>query len=373
MKIVLYIILAIVLIVIAIFIKIKVFSSKISEIKIHAGTTESQRIQIIDDWFTHLQKENKFNGVVLIGEEGQAKLAKGYGFTDYKRDKKLNENSSLRLASISKQFTAAGVMLLRQKEKIKFDDLVSKYIVGFPYKNVTIRNLLNQTSGIPDIYLELAERDENEIDLLTNQIAVELIIKENKPADAEPDQEFQYSNTNYIILARIIEIVSELSFEDYMQKEIFIPLGMENTRVWNLRSKESTFENKADDFINDKGQTTELKPTFIDGVAGDGAVFSSALDMLKWDGFWYKSSLLEHSILSEAFKKPMLNNGKRSDYGFGWVLSNSGMWHNGAWQGARTMFIRNTNKKRCFAILDNSSTQYIDPITDQLEAAFKDK
>ena len=368
MKIVLYILLGVVLLVIGFFAWFFLFFYKLPPLNIPQGSTEGEKIELIDTWLSKLQAENKFNGVVLFAKGGKELLAKGYGFADHKKTIPLSENSSLRLASVSKQFTAAGIMLLKEKGVLDYDDFVSAHIEDFPYKDVRIRHLLNQTSGIPDIYMELAEQKQKEIELLTNEIAVDMVIEENRQAVSAPNEQFQYSNTNYIILARLIEILSGLSFEEYMKAELFEPLGMKQTRVWNLMSQESTFEGKAGDLKNFNGKISELKPSYIDGVAGDGAVFCSAKDMLLWDSFWYENPLLSPSNLEEAFKEPVLNNGKTSDYGFGWVLTEKGMWHNGAWLGARTMISRNTQEKSCWVVLDNSSNVFFDKIIEELEA-----
>lgn len=366
MKIVLYIIVGIVILVIVFFTWFFNFYLTVPKIKINTEMSETERIETIDTWFQNLQEADKFNGVVFFSKNGRILLSKAYGFTDYRKNKILTNESSLRLASVSKQFTAAGILGLIEKGKLSLDDDIKISIPDFPYKNITIRNLLNQTSGIPDIYLELAEKNKKDIEILTNQKAIELIIKEQRKVRFKPNEKYQYSNTNYIILARVIEIISELSFEEYMKREIFDPLGMNNTRVWNLLSDELKFPNKADDFNNLKGNVTEMKPSFIDGVAGDGAVFSSANDMLIWDKFWYKNDLISEPVLKEAFKKPKLLNGEKSDYGFGWLLTEDGMWHNGAWLGANTLIIRNTNKKTCTAIFDNSSNLFFGKITQEL-------
>jgi CubicO group peptidase (beta-lactamase class C family) len=367
MEIALYILLGIVILVIGFFTWFFIFFLKVPKLKLAPEVSSTQKIEVIDSWFLTLQKENKFNGVVLYISEGKELLAKGYGYTNHKKELKLTKNSSLRLASLSKQFTAAGIMLLNEQGRINYDDLVLQYINGFPYENVTVRHLLNQVSGVPDIYMKLAETQKGKIPFMTNEKAVSLIINENRKTKIPPNEKFQYSNTNYIILARLIEVISGLSFEDYMQQELFTPLGMVNTRIWNLKSKDKTFKNKTDDFGGFQGNFKALKPTFLDGIAGDGAVFSSAKDMFLWDKFWYENSLLKKEHLIEAFKKPILNNGKKSDYGFGWLITEKGMWHNGAWLGANTIIIRNTEIKNCLVILDNSSNIFFGKIIKELK------
>ncbi len=368
MKVVLYIILGIVLVVIGFFIWFFIFFLQVPELNIPKNSSEKEKIALIDNWLEKLHSERKFNGGILITKDGKPTLKKTYGYTNLKKTERLNNNSSFRLASISKQFTASGIMLLKEKELIDYDDLVSKYISSFPYKNVTIRNLLNQTSGIPDSYSDLAEKAKDEIGTLTNEKAIKLII-ENKPlANFEPNDKYEYSNTNYIILARIIEVVSSQSFENFMKDNIFIPLEMNNTRVWNLISEEKTFKGKTDGFEDLAGEIREIKPTFIDGVAGDGGVFSSLTDFLIWDKFWYENKLISNDNLKEAFKKPTLNNGEKSNYGFGWVIINEDVvMHNGAWLAANTYFVRNTKKKTSFVLLDNSSNLFFDKIIGSIK------
>ena len=367
MKIALYILLGFIVLVGGFFAWFFLVFLKVPGLEITPDMSEAEKIETIDHWFTLLQEKDKFNGVVLWAKEGKALLAKGYGFTNHRKETKLTANSSLRLASVSKQFTAAGIMLLKEKGQLGYEDKVATYLEGFPYENVTIRHLLNQVSGVPDIYMELAEAQKKNIPLLTNEIAVDLLIQEKRPAKAPPNTTYQYSNTNYILLARLIEVISGQSFEAYMKSELFEPLGMNHTRVWNLASQEPTFEHKADDFENFRGKGSELTPTFLDGVAGDGAVFSSVNDFLIWDAFWYGNSLISPSTLQEAFQKPLLADGKKSNYGFGWVITEQGMWHNGAWLGANTMIVRNTEHKTCLVILDNSSNVFFDNILEEMK------
>ena len=160
--------------------------------------------------------------------------------------------------------------------------------------------------------------------------------------------------------------MSGQSFEAYMQEHLFTPLGMKNTRVWNLLSSTSTFPNKTNG-IRKLGKPRPVSVSWLDGVAGDGAVFCSLEDFLIWDQFWYGNDLISADNLSEAFKQPTLVGGERSDYGFGWVLADKVVWHNGAWLAARTIITRNTAKKTCMVFLDNSTNLSFDLIAEELK------
>ena len=367
MKIVLYIVLGLIGLVTLFFVWFFAFFLKVPELKISENATKTERFEQIDHWLTELHTNNKFNGGILFTKDGEVQFAKTYGYTNATKADRLTNDSSFRLASVSKQFTAAGIMLLNEQGKLTYDDLVSKYIVNFPYQNVTIRHLLNHTSGVPDSYMDLAEQFKTEFDVLTNEKAVELIVTHNPVAEYGVNDVYSYSNTNYILLARIIELVSGQSFETFMQENLFNPLDMDNTRVWNLLSKEETFTNKTEGFEDFTGKARAVKPSFIDGVAGDGAVFSSLNDFVIWDKFWTENPLIQTAHMKEAFKTTVLNNGEKSNYGFGWVmLSDDIMMHNGAWLAAKTYFVRNIKNKTAFVVLDNSSNVFLDEIIEQI-------
>jgi len=368
MKLALYIILGIIVVIIGFIVWFFVFFLSVPELNISKSSTQEEKMLLTDEWLERLHSEKKFNGGVLIIREGRPMLAKTYGFTNSSKNEQLNVNSSFRLASTSKQFTASAIMLLNERDSIHYDDLVSQYIPNFPYQEVTIRHLLNQTSGIPGSYIDLAKDAKDKIEILTNEKVLDLII-ENKPkANFKPNDQYEYSNTNYIILARLIELVSGRTFESFMRENIFIPLEMNDTRVWNLISKDKTFKGKTDGFKDFAGEIRDVKPTFIDGVAGDGGVFSSINDFIIWDNFWYGNKLISDKSLEEAFERPTLNNGEKSNYGFGWLIINEDVAvHNGAWLAANTYYIRDRKKQNSFVILDNSSNLFFDKIIKNIK------
>lgn len=347
--------------------------ASIDELAIDQSDSQTEKVEKANQWLQKLQEDNKFNGAVLLIKNDSILLKNAYGYTDFTKKETLTNQSSFRLASVSKQFTGVGIMLLKEQGKLNFDDEVTKFFPNFPYKNVTVRHLLNHTSGVPDIYMDFTEKYKEEIgEALTIRKVADLIIKENAPKDKEPNEAFNYNNTGYVLLAAIIEEVSGQSFENFMQEFLFSKLDMPNTRVWNLVSKDKTFKNKTSSFRNVFDNVTELRPGVIDGVAGDGAVFSSIDDFVVWNQFWNQNKLLSKEIIKEAFKTVTLKDGKESKYGFGWsVLNENAHSHSGSWLGARTMIIRNTELKNCLVILDNSSTMIIDNMIQELVKVLK--
>ncbi|MEP0265816.1 serine hydrolase domain-containing protein [Dokdonia sp.] len=329
--------------------------TSVPDLELTTAISSEDGIASLDQWLSTLASEDSFNGGVLITKEGTPIFKKAYGYTDHLRTTRLSSTSSFRLASVSKQFTAFGIMLLENKGLLDYDAPVTTYIPTFPYKDVTVRHLLNMTSGIPDGYLQLADQHKLTVgNVLSIQEAVSLLCTYPSKA-ALPNSWFNYSNSNYILLAGIIENVSGQSFEVYMQQAIFDPLEMKNARVWNLFSKDKTFPNKTLGFEKQGDVYIPMYPTFIDGVSGDGGIFSSLDDFVIWDQALYNNSLLSQEKLKEAFTTPTLTDGTVSDYGFGWSLGDEVMQHSGGWLAARTFIYRNTKTKTCLVILDNSA------------------
>jgi CubicO group peptidase (beta-lactamase class C family) len=341
------------------------------ELSIPAESTEEHRLAAIEIWLDNVHAAGKLNGGVLVLRDGEPLIMKTMGFADVAAKEAITPQSSFRLASVSKQFTAAGVLVLVAQEKLSLDTPLDTIIPELKFPGVTVRHLLNQTSGIPDVYMDLAQQYRDAFGEHLEVSEVVALLAKHPPQLREPGAAFSYSNTNYVLAAAVIERVSGQSFEAFMQEQLFTPLGMKNTRVWNLVSPEKDFPGKVADLAL-LGGRVEMTPSFIDGVAGDGAVFSSLEDLIIWDRFWYENELVPPELTSQAFVSPKLNDGTTSDYGFGWinVAGNGSAWHNGAWLGARTYVARSPNRGRLFiAVLDNSSTLAIDPIVQQLMVA----
>lgn len=347
--------------------------TNIEKLEISVNETQLNKVAKADKWLSKLQKDNKFNGAVLLIKNDSVILKNTYGYTDFTRKEKLTNQSSFRLASVSKQFTGVGIMLLKEQGKLNFDDPITNFLPNLPYSNVTVRNLLNHVSGIPDVYMDFPKKYKKEIgSALTITKVISLLQKENLPLVNEPNEKYVYNNTGYVLLAGIIEAVSNTSFENFMREELFDKLDMKNTRVWNLVSEKEEFKNKTSSFENILGEVIELKPDILDGVAGDGAVFSSIEDMVIWNSFWNQNSLLSKETIKEAFKTSTLNDNTLHKYGFGWVLLNEYTHkHNGSWLGARTAIIRNTQLKNCIVVLDNSASLNIDSIANELVKVLK--
>lgn len=343
-----------------------VVSRRLDPLRLPPGASEAELIVAVERWLEAQYAKGRFNGGLLVIHEGEVRLSRALGFTDHRASEPLTDHSAFPLASLSKQFTAAAILRLASTQRLHLDDAVAGHLGGFPHQEVTIRHLLNHTSGIPDEYMQLARRHRASLgDVLRIADVVQLVAR-HSPARHVPGTIMQYSNTNYVLLAGIVETVYGASFEQFMSDELFRPLGMRDSRVWTLCSAQRA-PNQVRDFDQVLTTRSAVDPTWLDGVAGDGAVFCSLHDWAIWDAFWYGNPLIDDALLQEAFTCPRLRNGATSSYGFGWVLENGRHWHNGSWHGANTFVARYPERRSCVVVLDNSSNLRLDRIARQIE------
>lgn len=320
----------------------------------------------IKKWLLLLSKKSKFNGIIYF-EEDREIIDLKIGYKSHLKDKLINDNTSFRLASVSKNFTAFGIMLLRKEKKINYDTPLNDVIKNFPSQKVTIRHLLNQTSSITVDYIKLAKKNKYSKNyILSIADATTLICNNTTKENINPLSFYLYNNSNYILLARVIELTSNLSFEEFMYEKVFKELDLQDTFVWNLLSKTDLTKkvNVATGFeAYLKSKPIFIKPNWIDGVAGDGAVFSSLNDLKKWLQIWDGNKLLNKSDLQEAFKRPLLSDGTFSNYGFGWVIGDDFVWHNGKWLANNSLLIKSLKKHKNLIVIDNSTNIRFDKIT----------
>lgn len=325
-----------------------------------------KRVSQLDSVFDKAYREGKFSGNILIAEKGDVIFQRSFGKADHKLNKDLDRESIFELASVSKQFTAMGIMLLVQQGKLKYEDSLRKFFPQLPYHNITVKHLLHHVSGLPDYMAEFA-KGWDETKIATNADMIALLVK-NKPAvEFAPGTKWNYSNTGYALLASIIEKASGKTFHDYLQKNIFNPLDMKRTLVFGRRYEKRNLDNYAFGYIQ-KGKQFVLPDSVpetasmvycLDGIQGDGTVNSTTDDLLKWDRALYTEKLLPKAVLAEAFKPGVLNNGDTTTYGFGWAIGKSKVFgpfvnHTGGWPGYNTLIERHTGTDKTIIILQNN-------------------
>lgn len=322
---------------------------------IQAYSQAGLSVSKLDSVLTYLHKIHQFNGTVLYAEKGKVLYKKAMGVIDINSGKPLTVSSSFNLASVSKQFIAMGILQLYEVGKIGLDDAVIKYIPQWPYNNVTVRQLLTHTSGIPE-YFNLFQQERGTLDTLANDGMIALFAKLKPTPDFEPGTKWTYCNTNYVLLASIIEKTSGKTIHDYLQQNIFAPLGMKDTYVYNVLMPKVP-ANHVLGFEEVNGQQKLADLTNLDGVVGDGNVYSSVEDLFVWEQSLYNSSLVKKETLAQAFTPVKLKDGSRYDYGFGWFVGKEGewYWHTGGWVGFKNIICRDVKQNRTLIILSSGT------------------
>ncbi len=334
------------------------------------GDQVTSKAKLMDDFVTAQSKIFKFNGNVLVAENGEIVFQKSYGYSDFDTKRMLNDSSVFELASISKQFTATGILLLLDKGKLKLTDSLRQFFPELPYHNITIYHMLTHTSGLPD-YMEVVMEKWDKSKVAFNNDVIQILAKEKLPIIFDPGTQWEYSNTAYMILASIIEKVSGQSFKEYMATNVFQPLGMKNTRVYNTRrSLKDTIPNYAYGYIYNDSLMKHILPDndpnqnfviYMDGIQGDGIINSTTGDLLKWD-----RAVKNHTLLAEATQKEMLKGQSLSDtlnqsyYGFGVGISQTDLGnlisHSGGWPGYTTFLARNPDNDQTYIVLSNNNS-----------------
>jgi CubicO group peptidase (beta-lactamase class C family) len=307
---------------------------------------------------------------VLVAEKGKIVFQKSYGYANFEDKRLLNDSSVFELASVSKQFTATGILLLKDRGQLDLTDSLRKYFPELPYSGITIRHMLTHTSGLPDYFWAMIEKwDRSKIAFNNDVIA--FLAKEKMPLLFEPGKKWEYSNTAYMLLASIIEKVSGQTFANFLAQNIFRPLGMTHTRIYNTRrALRDTIANYAYGYVFNDSLKRYLLPdsipdqsfvTYMDGMQGDGTVNSTTGDLLKWDRAVKNHTLLKDETQKEMLKgQAIIDTVKKSMYGYGVFMEKNDFGniisHSGGWPGYATFLARNIEKDQTFIILSNNNS-----------------
>jgi CubicO group peptidase (beta-lactamase class C family) len=304
----------------------------------------------INHFFSYRKSIGRFNGVILFAK-GNTVFKKAYGYANFSHKDSLTTNTSFQLASVSKTVTSTAVLMLKDRGQLELTDSVQKYLAQFPYKGITIEQLLSHRSGLGNYIYWTEKYWKNQDSLMSNNDVLRLM-SEYKPAIYySPNRRYYYNNTNYLLLASIVEKVSGMSFEEFLKENIFTPLKMENSFLLtrsNIESHESA--------TGYKNRRRPYSFFFLDGVHGDKGLYSTVGDLYKFDRALRKGVLLSDSTKADAYT----NRSKyyRKPYGLGWRLDsykgNRIIYHHGWWRGFKTYFIRNIEEDKTIIILSNT-------------------
>jgi CubicO group peptidase (beta-lactamase class C family) len=319
----------------------------------------------IDTLIKVLYDRGQFNGSVLVSLNEKIVYEKAYGRSDFENNVAFSISTPCYLASVSKQFTAVGILILAQKKLIALDDHIDKYFPNFPEgESITIRQLLNHTSGIVN-YEELGIDNPR----LTNKNVYDNLVQ-HQVLQFHPGEKYEYSNSGYVLSAMIIEKASKMSYAWFMKKYVFDPLKLNNTFVYDKSANHQTPVTKAYGKFGNQSDA-------IGSTTGDGAICSTVEDLFKWDKALYTSDLVSQSLLAEAFNPAILNNGVRSPYGLGWMIKNDSstkiVYHTGGSGGYRTYIERDLDHHNAIIILTNIENSPRKEISQAIENILKNK
>ncbi|MGA2532097.1 MAG: serine hydrolase domain-containing protein [Candidatus Aminicenantales bacterium] len=334
---------------------IMIFSLALPMTTMCRATTQASLTEQADALFAGLISNQGPGAAVLVVKDGRAVFERGYGVTDLRAMRRIDGRTNFRLASVTKQFTAAAVMLLVRDGKLHYDDSLTSIFPGFPDygRAITIRHLLNHTSGLPD-YEDLMPPAGPSVPVEEVQIkdaGVLELLERQKAGTFVPGTRWAYSNSGYVVLGLVVEKVSGRPFSEFLHDRVFAPLGMTNTVAYE-RGKNRVAD-RAYGHTGDLGRWSETDQSPTSATLGDGGVYSSLSDLAKWD-----EALRRHTLLSETDMRPALvpvqvpaeppaePDGTPAAYGFGWFLNpwkgHARMWHYGETVGFRTAVERFT-------------------------------
>ncbi|MFT4802553.1 MAG: CubicO group peptidase (beta-lactamase class C family) [Ulvibacter sp.] len=311
--------------------------------------------QAIDSIFTEWNKTDVPGCALGIIREGKLIYAKGYGMANMEYDIPNSASSVFRIGSTSKQFTAASIVLLAEKDKLSLDDNLKSLFPDFPEyaEKITIRHLLNHTSGIRD-YLQISYlKGLGDDDYYTDDNVMKWLINQTD-LNFAPGEEYIYSNSGYWLLGQIVKKVAGMNMSEFAQKEIFEPLGMDNTHFHNDHTQ--IVKNRASGYLPDGNVNYKISMTTLD-IIGDGGIFTTINDIKKWDDAYYESNVLSQEFWNIMTQQGTLNNGEVIDYASGLMISKykglKTVRHGGAFVGFRAELLRFPEQKLSIAIFAN--------------------
>ena len=286
---------------------------------------------------------------LLVVRDGSAVVRRSYGRSNLEDRIAATPETNYRLASVTKQFTAAAILLLSQDGKLSLDDPVKKWLPSLPsaIDSVTITHLLSHTSGIidyEDVMPAGTVKQLHDADVLR-------LLEAHDSVYFKPGTRYSYSNSGYSLLSLIVARASGKSFATFLRERIFLPLGMNHTVAYEEGI--STVSNRAFGYTIKDGVWTRKDQSTTSAVLGDGGIYSSIDDLAKWDAALYDSRLLSDESRRLAFTPHTATDQADVKYGFGWRITGETLWHSGETVGFRNVIVRNPSRRLTVVLLTN--------------------
>ena len=290
---------------------------------------------------------------VLVVQDGKKLVNKGYGLANLKEKSPITPDTVFELASCSKQFTAMAVMMLAERGKLDYGDTLSKFFPKFTPSagRVTVEQLLHHTAGLPD-YMDAWTEATNEIKP-TSHVMLNLLTK--KRLLFQPGSKYDYSNSGYMVLAQIVEKASDKKFPEFVRANIFAPLGMTHSLVFD--ETKPHIVNRAHCYAHVDDNFKDTSDDELNNVYGDGSVRASINDLFLWDQALYTEKLVHAATLEKAFISGKTKDGEETGYGFGWKIDDfhgaKSVSHDGLWLNFNTEILRIPEKHFTAIVLSN--------------------
>jgi CubicO group peptidase (beta-lactamase class C family) len=317
--------------------------------------------QNVDEYINTQMELGRFSGSILIAKDGEILISKGYGLANYELEVYNTPQTKFRIGSVTKQFTSLLIMILQEKGELDVNDPVLKFIPDYPKGDkITIHHLLTHTSGIPDL-LGIDGFEDIKRDPSTPEKTVEFF--KDEPLIFEPGTEYKYSNSNYVLLSNIIELITGKSYEDFVMESIFIPLEMKDT---GIDSHSKLIKNRADGYFP-AGEGIVNAPYLDMSIpTGGGGLYSTVEDMYKWDRALYTDKLVTQKSLKKIFTT------YAEDYCYGWRETEEFGYkcyrHGGGIEGFVAEIDRYTSDDACIIVLSNFVNTPVRAIAKDLTA-----
>lgn len=311
--------------------------------------TNKQIIEKADEYLKAAVKNDRFIGSVLIAKNGAPILNKGYGMANIELNVPNTPKTIFRTASLTKQFTSMAIMQLQERGKLKVSDPICRYLENCPtaWQSITIRHLLTHTSGIPN-YSSLPDWDEKH-SVLPYTAAQFLNLFRELPLQFAPGEKHKYSNSGYFLLGLIVEKTSGKKYTEFVQENIFAPLGMKNTGIENPHI---ILKNRAAGYDWSLGSFANSRYLNMQNSISDGSIYSTTEDLLLWDQALYTEKLVSQKSLDEIFT-PFL-----SEYAYGWRtpkrFNRQTLEHSGSINGFSSFILRCPSERLTVIVLSNS-------------------
>jgi CubicO group peptidase (beta-lactamase class C family) len=314
----------------------------------------------IDSFFQSRYRRGLFNGVALFAKEDYIIYKAALGYSNLRSKDTLLLDSEFQLASTTKPLTAYAVLLLVNQGLISLQDSIRKFIPRFPYENITVEQLLIHRSGLPN-YMYFSDeywRDKRYLTISNNDV-IDLMVEYEPRKYYSPGRRYNYSNTNYAVLASIIEVVSGKSYSEFMREEVFKPLGMNNSSVYN-KNQEPENNHKV---IGYAKRRRKAENSYLNGVVGDKGIYSTVDDLYLFNRELYKGSLVSKELINSSYFLGHKDLYDHDNYGYGWRVnlrkdSTMVVHHTGWWKGFRTYFYRELDTEKTIIILTNRSSSW---------------